>query len=633
MLVPLWILAVVLLGQDDPPARELSRILASEPRLAGTAGGERAARFVADVLRAAGFTIVFDRREVLLTFPRRIDLEGFAGETPLFGRIETFDPRADDPGDVPKYNAYGKSATIAGPVVDVGRGLRADYERLAAEGVVVEGKIALARYGGSYRGVKADLAQEFGCLGVLLFNDPAEDGALQGEVWPEGRWKPGWDAQRGSIAPLARCPGDPSTPGWPSPRPGEKSQRAKDTDARLPGIPCLPVGADEALALIEASDPRVSLTLDNPRELFPIVSVIATLAGTGEDLVIAGNHRDAWVRGAHDAGSGTVALMRAGQRLGERVKHGWKPGNDIVLAFWDGEEFGLIGSTEWGETHATNLREHALAYVNADAVVSGLQFRASGTPGLLGTLQRALERIPAPPLETDLALADEAGTLWDQWSTGSAPALSLPGSGSDYTVFLHHLGVPVLDLGFGGNSGGQYHTTFDDFEFMDRYLDPTWQGHETAGLLVAELLAEIADTGRASFDEAEAARGMAAMVRATSEQEDWAQLERLELAFAALAEAIELDARLDTPLEEKLDRRPSIYRHLQLDKGLPDRPWYKNPLWAPGLETGYAAETLPTLRLAAGEGDEAFARELDALVARVEELTAAWRTTPPDTGQ
>jgi len=626
MPLPLYLWAALVLGQEAPPARELSRQLTVEPRLAGTAGGERAAVFVAGVLRAAGFTVELDRRIVLLSFPRRIELRGFAGDEPLFGRTETFDPRSDRPGDVPKYNSYGKSGTIAAAVVDVGRGLRTDYERLAAEGTPVEGRIALARYGGSYRGVKAQLAEEFGCVGCLLYSDPAGDGAPKGDVWPDGPWKPGWDAQRGSIAPLAVCPGDPSTPGWPSPAPGEKSQRAKDTGARLPGIPCLPVGADEALALLQAgAEARVTLNLDNPRELFPIVNVVARLEGAGTDYVVAGNHRDAWVRGAHDAGSGTVTLLRAAQLLGERVRAGWKPANGIVLGFWDAEEFGLIGSTEWGEAHATDLRAHALAYVNADAAVSGLNFRASGTPGLLRSLRGALERVPAPQAaQAEPTASAERISLWDQWSAEGEPRLSLPGSGSDYTVFLHHLGIPVLDIGFGGNSGGQYHTTFDDFEMMDRYLDPTWQGHETAGLFVAELLAQIADDGRSSFDDAEAARGMEAMVRTRRTEEDWPEVEQLEQAFASLAAAVEAS--------EGPAPRP-FYRALQKSTGLSGRPWYKNPLWAPGLETGYAAEMLPTLRLAANAGDEAFARELDALVESVDELRQAWLTTAPDTGQ
>ena len=300
-----------------------------------------------------------------------------------------------------------------------------------------------------------------------------------------------------------------------------------------------------------------------------------------------------------------------------------------MLCFWDGEEFGLIGSTEWGEAHATDLREHALAYVNADAAVSGLSFRASGTPGLLRSLRGVLEHIPIPmeAVENEPAASEKQASLWDQWSAGGEPRLSLPGSGSDYTVFLHHLGIPVLDIGFGGNSGGQYHTTFDDFEMMDRYLDPTWQGHETAGLFVAELLAEIADRGRSSFDDAEAARGMAALAataRASGDGEEWLEVERLEQAFASLATAVE---------SSEGPAPAPFYRALQASTGLPGRPWYKNPLWAPGLETGYAAEMLPTLRLAASADDEAFARELDELVERVDALAQAWLTSSPDTGQ
>ena len=631
----LCLLASLCLGQDpahpEPPSRALLRELTSQPRLAGTTGSHWGALFVARELERAGWEVELEPREVLLSLPRSLELVAFEddqADSPFLEHRRSFDPDAHPAGDVPLFNAWSASGTADAPVVDAGRGLRADFERLLASGVDPRGCIAIARYGGSYRGVKARLAQEYGCAGVLLFSDPADDGAERGEVWPRGPWKPDWEGQRGSIAPMAKAPGDPSTPGWASPAPGVEGPRLDEAELRavLPAIPCMPIGARHALELLarleevavpgEESPRRlgpgpvhVRLSIDQPRDLRTIYNVHGRLAGEGDLLVIAGNHRDAWVRGAHDAGGGTVALLRAAQHLGARAAKGWVPEHTLQLSFWDAEESGLIGSTEYGEAHADELRERCIAYVNGDTAVSGASFRgASGTPGLLGVLIAALERT---------ALLGERSpggpsNLWQDWQAALAdaqPSLGLPGSGSDYTVFLHHLGVPILDIGFSGSSGGQYHTSFDDFSQVDRFLDPDWVGHETAGLFFANLLSELASRGFGSFDEAAAARRMASVVR---DCEEWLGEEhtlRLAGAFDALAAS---------PTERLGAER--FYMRLQSREGLAGRRWFKNRLWAPGLETGYASETLPTLRAAALEGEGALEAEVASLVRALEAM-------------
>ncbi len=618
MSVAVLLLALTAIPQEiGPPARELARELQAAPRLAGTAGSLRGARFVRGVLEEADWSVELDSRDVCLALPRRLELAVFgAGADPIVRRVDAFDPDADPVADAPKYNAWSASARVRGPVFHAGRGLRADFERLREEGFEFDGKIALAAYGGSYRGVKPELAEAYGCAGVLLYSPPSSDGASRGPVWPDGPWKPGDAAQRGSISQLARAPGDPTTPGWPSPAAGETGRRLDDAerDARLPRIPCLPIGADDAVLIRKrlkaGEEVEVLLDLDVPREVRTIHSVIARLPGAEPGYAIAGNHRDAWVRGAQDAGSGTVSLLRAAQRLGERARDGWKPRHGIVLGFWDAEEFGLIGSTEWAEAHAAEISRDAIAYVNADATVAGTRFNASGTPGLLGPLRAALERVAAP--------GEDGRNLWEQWSGAGTPRLGLPGSGSDYAVFLHHLGVPVLDVSFSGNSGGQYHTAFDDFEFMERFLDPGWVGHETAGLFLAELLAELAERGLDGFDDAAAAARAASETRAAGEA--WLPAEpseRIAVAFDALEHAIRSAGR-------RPDGAPRFYQALEATEGLPGRPWYRNRLWAPGLETGYAAETLPTLRVAVADGEDALKREVDDLVAAIDDLRSAW---------
>ena len=631
----LWlVLATVLLGAllrpqgveqeppaqlDEPLARSLSRALTRAPRLAGTRGSKSGAEWVASRLLEFGWRVEFDRREVLLSFPRHVE---FAARTPagaLFHRTASFDPRATDPGDVPLYSAWSASGTVSAGVIDVGRGLRADFDAARARGEEVAGKIALCRYGGAYRGVKAALAQEFGCVGVLLFSDPEEDGDARGETWPEGPWKPGDEAQRGSIGSLTRVPGDPSTPGWPSPPPGVASPRPRATGAELaealPGIPCLPIGANDALALIEAGpEVRVTLSVDVPRELFEIINVIARLEGSEDELVLAGNHRDAWVRGAHDAGSGTVSLLLAARALGERARAGWKPRASIVLGFWDAEEHGLIGSTEWGEAHAHELRAQGVAYVNADAVVSGLSLGISATPGLRASVRSALKRVSLPTLEKSEDGAKKGSDLWSQLAGGNdEPLWGLPGSGSDYTVFLHHLGLPAIDLSFHGASGGQYHTAFDDFAHMDRFLDPGWHGHELAGRTLSALLAELAERGKASFDAQEAARSLARIVAREGARDD------SPLGSERANRIAQELQRLALTLADRQLEGAAFYAALEAPEGLADRPWYRNQLWAPGIETGYAAELLPELRgEGAGERVDRLCAQLAALRERVE---------------
>lgn len=635
-------------ADDPPPSRALSLAVTAAPRLAGTAGSLRAVETVSRVLEEAGWQVSVDAREVLLSLPRRIEVgihEDGASPRPFRERIERFDPDAIPPGDLPPFNAWSASGEVRAEVVDAGHGLRADFERLREARVDLAGKVALCRYGRGYRGIKVELAEEYGCAGVLLFTPPEDNGAARGPTWPAGPWMPPHEAERGAVGPLARGPGDPSTPGFPSPAPGTPAGlprlAGEELAARLPRIPVTPIGAGEAAAILERLAARrvelddgtrasvrvgpgpvsVRLLVDAPREVRTIRNVIARLDGEESEFALAGNHRDAWVRGAHDAGSGTVTLLRAAQHLGERRRAGWRPRCGLRLAFWDAEESGLIGSTEWGEAHAARLAERCLAYVNCDAVVSGLSLSVSGTPGLEDVLARALGRVDAPAAP---GAQPGDGTLLDAWLDGAPgpPRLRLPGSGSDFAVFLHHLGVPVLDLAFHGNGGGQYHTAFDDFPLMDRFLDPGWVGHETAGTLVAELLAALADEGRGAFDDARAASEMG---RHAAEAAEWLGEERareLAAAFEALA-ASAAPARDAAP---GLGAPPRFYRALARDEGLEGRPWFKNELWAPDLETGYGSETFPRLRAAAaGAGDgDALEAAVGELLERVNALRSAW---------
>ncbi len=673
----------------SPPSRELLRELTAQPRLAGTIGSRVGAEIVKRRLEEAGWKVELDEREVLLSYPKSIEIELFESardatqdarrapsQRSLSHRIEHFDPDAIPPGDVPKFNAWSASGSLRAPVIDAGFGTRADFERLKAAGVELAGKVALVRYGRCYRGIKVDLATEFGCAAVLLFSDPSSDGPEKGATWPQGPWKPDDDAQRGSILGIAHVPGDPSTPGWASPAPGapagndEKRTRGEQLSDALPRIPCLPMGSAEArllldrLALVkvkrkETKDEKqveietqeklgpgpaeVALSLDMPRSLRTIVNVIARLPGASEDSVIAGAHRDAWVRGANDDGAGTVALLRAAQHLGERVRQGWKPASSLMLCFWDAEEFGLIGSTEWGEANASWLREHALVYLNADTAVNGTRFSgAGGTPGMLGALKRVLERVAAAPRADGVAPAN----LWDEWRGAERggkdekdaprePELSLPGSGSDFAVFVHHVGVPSLEVGFGGSQGGQYHTTFDDFEFVERFIDPGFVGHELCGRLFADLLSEFADSAARTHtlvDPVEAARSLATI--AGRERDKLAKSdEPLARALNQVATALSIQADELAAVDESSRARFRFYPALRLAQGLPARPWFTNDLWAPGLEDGYGSESFPSLRAAAKRGEKELAAVLDGLLTRITLARPAPSAAPAESGK
>ena len=617
-------------GESAPPSRELLLGLTESPRLAGTCGSLVGARYVARVLEEAGWRVEIDEREVLLSLPRTIEFsiyEDAFAETPLSERIERFDPDAIPPGDVPKCNGWSASGTVRGRVVDAGRGLRADFERLKALGVETRGAIALARYGGAYRGIKVDMATQAGCAAVLLFSDPAEDGPDKGPTWPAGPWKPDWEAQRGSINPIAHVPGDPSTPGWPSPKPGTKDAKrasAEEIAAALPTIPCIPIGWRDAKVLIaklakvatkdedgnakeELLGPgpvQVRLLVDQPRDYRVIRNVIARMPGASQKTVIAGAHRDSWVRGANDDGAGTVAMLRAAQHLGEKAKGGWKPKSTITFAFWDAEEFGLIGSTEWAEANADWLRANALAYVNADTGVNGPRFRGSGgSPGMLSVLKSVLEKTPA----ASRSEGETPANLWEEWRESLAarakrenadpkePRLGLPGSGSDFAVFAHHLNVPCLEPSFGGGGGGgAYHTTFDDFLYVEQHVDPGFVGHELAGRFYAALLAEIADRGDSSFSPVEASAEWSLRAREAASE--------LGPGMERLADAL---GRCKDAPEALLGEHAA---------GLPGRTWFRNRLWAPGLEDGYGSESFPTLRVAAKAGEAALAAEIEAWI-------------------
>ena len=392
----------------------------------------------------------------------------------------------------------------------------------------VKGKIVFARYGNSFRGVKAKVAEENGAVGLLIYSDPADDGYMQGDVYPNGPWRPASSAQRGSVQYLFQYPGDPLTPGKPSiPGVAEVKDRRGDRPYHAflcnqshmeMRVNCWRLCADRCghaafkvdflspITWGEPDDVRVHLKTDMDYQIRKIWNVIARIEGKEEKdrWVIMGNHRDAWTFGAVDPNSGTTAMLEAARGFGQLLKNGWKPRRTIVLCSWDGEEYGLIGSTEWAEEYANELREKAVAYLNMDAAVSGANFGASSVPSLWKLVRGATRDVRDPKT---------GKTIYQQWQdrareprpdpelsdaeTGTDTAIAEArigalGSGSDYTPFLQHLGIASLDMGFGGDYG-VYHSAFDSFHWMARFGDPTFAYHVAAAQLWGTVAMRLAD--------------------------------------------------------------------------------------------------------------------------------------------
>ena len=505
------------LAVPDPKlAEEHLRILTQAPHMAGTPEDRATADYVAQKFREAGLETEIVEYRVWMNYPAEISVDmtapdGVIMHGPTRERVNS-DPYQDDPRVVMPFNSMSPSGDVEAEVVYANYGSPADFQKLEQMKIDVRGKIVLVRYGQNFRGVKAFVAQEHGAAGVLIYSDPADDGWRHGDKYPQGPWRPDTGVQRGSIGYMFQYPGDPTTPGIASLPSLEESKRtAPEQAAQLPRIPTTPLSYADAWPILEhlggPDSPRewqgslpftyhvgpgpakVTIHLEQDYQLRAIWDVIGRVRGSElpDEWVVAGNHRDAWVYGAVDPNSGTAAMLESVHGIGELLKSGWKPKRTIVIGSWDGEEEGLIGSTEWGEQHETELA-NAVAYFNMDVAVSGSKFGASSVPTLKQFIRDVTRVVPSP----------KGGMLYDEWrkssqsgadaerrptqdigSTDRVPAApgksDVPvgdlGSGSDYTVFLQHLGVPSSDVSSSG-SYGVYHSVFDNFNWFKKFGDP-----------------------------------------------------------------------------------------------------------------------------------------------------------------
>jgi N-acetylated-alpha-linked acidic dipeptidase len=638
--------------------------LTSEPHVAGTPEDYRTAQFVLEQFRLAGLEAEIAEYEVLLPMPREVKVDLVApverrGPTPEGGWNPEGKPA--DARAIMAFNAYSPSGDVTAEVVYANYGVPEDYDELRDMGIDVAGKIVLVRYGKCFRGVKTYVAERHGAAGVLIFSDPADDGYRQGDPYPKGPWRPATGVQRGSILYLTEYAGDPLTPGAAATK-SAKRLAMKDAPT-LPRIPTTPISYEDATPILEnLSGPvapnswqgalpftyhvgpgtsKVHLKLDMDFRTRPIWNVIARIPGATlpNEWVVLGNHRDAWVYGAVDAVSGTAPLLAVGRGLGQLLKQGWKPQRTIILGSWDAEEYGLIGSTEWVEDHIDDLSQKAVAYLNMDSGVAGTHFGASAVPSLGRLIREVADDVKDPGTgRSVLAVWAAEGakirrgngipyavlntTLPDQQPGARVGSL---GSGSDYTPFLQHGGIPALDVSFGGPYG-VYHSLYDSFDWMQKFGDPQFTYSVAAAQIYGLIALRLSDADLLPYDFADYADALQSHIEELEKelkQEPRVNFEAVHASLAGftqsaktlqaeLARATARDSLAPRQAEETNRALIDVERAFLIERGLPGRPWFRHAFYAPGVFTGYSAVIFPGVREAAGRKDwVAASRELN----------------------
>ncbi len=635
--------------------RQYMRIMSEEPHHAGSPGSKKVAEYVLARFREWGLEAQIEEFEALLPTPRQRSLDLIEPQKFTAALKEPAIPQdkdSSDTGQLPTYNAYSPDGDVTAQVVYVNRGVPADYEHLDKLGIDVKGKIVLARYGGSWRGIKPKVAAERGAVGCLIYSDPRDDGYYRGDVYPQGPFRPEHGVQRGSTMDMPLYPGDPLSPGWASERGGRKLDRGEAKS--LPKIPVLPISYGDALPILKAlggpvapeewrgalpvtyhlgpGPAAVRLQLTFNWDIRPIYNVIARIRGSEfpDEWVIYGNHHDAWVNGAQDPVSGNAALMETARGLGELLKQGWKPKRTIILASWDAEEWGLIGSTEWGEKHADELRRKAVAYINSDANSKGV-LRASGSHSLERLLNDVARDLADPDtgkpmFEVMRERGMERAGDEEKKKIAARPDLRIgpPGAGSDYVVFEHYLGVATLNIGFSGGldpgtgSSGVYHSIYDSFDWYSRFGDPAFAYGRALAQVAGTLLLRLADSAVLPFEFTNLADTLEQYVdeleKLKPQDVDVSSLgpPLAELRKAAESLRTARNIQSDLTASRLAEVNAALYgaERAMLDPaGLPGRDWYRHQFYAPGFYTGYDAKTLPGIREAIEQQQWAVARQ------------------------
>jgi len=683
--------------------RDRMQLMAAEPNQVGSPHDKANAEYTLAQFKAWGWDAHIETFSVLYPTPKTELLQlvsptaytATLTEPPIPGD----ETSARQTGGLPAWNAYGGDGDVTAPLVYVNYGMPADYAALQRMGVSVKGKIVIARYGAGWRGLKPKLAYEHGAVGCIIYSDPADDGYGAADAYPKGPARPEQGIQRGSVQDMPVEAGDPLTPGYGA---VEGAPRIALADAKtILHIPVIPISWGEAVHFLAplggpvapkpwrgalpityhvgGDGPAAHLVIQANWDQKPLYDVIAVMKGASEpdQWIVRGNHRDGWVFGAQDPLAGQTAMMEEARSLGALAKGGWRPARTIVYASWDGEEPGLLGSTEWAETHAKELQSKAVVYINSDTNDRGF-LGVEASYSLRGLVDQAAADVPDPETSANVRDRALARLEVDAAEPGASPELKtraaearragqIPvgdlGSGSDYSPFVEHLGIAAINLGFGGEgqSGGVYHSAYDTFEHYARFGDPGFVYGvvlaKTAGRMV--LRAADADVAPLRFDNLADTVGVEVdelKKLVASRREQAREVDRL---LDAKAYALAADPTLSSgppdredvapeidlgPLEQATDRlRASaraydvaaahpvskaqaakasailqgVEQALTSDHGLPGRPWYRHLLYAPGLLTGYGSKTLPGVREAIENGQWDVARQFIGLTAAV----------------
>jgi N-acetylated-alpha-linked acidic dipeptidase len=657
--------AAVLAVIEPAEIEAMARTLSARPHVAGTPGLAAVRDTLAAWLQGWGLVPETPRYQVYLPHATAVSLSLVAPERLDFALGEPELP--DDPATAwPQYpwvNGYSAAGTAEGDVVYAGYGLYEDYAALDSLGIDVAGRVVIARYGQSYRGVKARLAGERGASALILYSDPDEDGFTRGDVVPQGPMRPWQGAERGSVLDGT---GDPTTPDGPSVA-GAPRAPARGT----PAIPVVPISygvAAEILSRLEGAGlpsedwqgalpfryhvgpgpARVRLTVDDDRDgpaagMKDVIDVTARIEGSemADEWIVLGGHIDAWGPGANDNVSGTTSAWAVARALASLEAQGMRPRRTIVVAGWDGEEWGLIGSTEWVEEHAATLAQSAVAYLNQDAV-GGTRFGVSASPALKPLVREAAAAVPVGERAATGSATPGARTLAELWRSQAQvelPPIGDLGGGSDFSPFSNHMGIPSINHGF-GTRGGVYHSHYDTWNWVSRFGDPGYRHHALSAELLAILALRLANAEIHPFDYAAFGEEMTRRWRELRERAagrgllDAEAPDPLGEALAELGAAGErLAESRDDYLAGPVDAGRSgnanralraVERELTRPEGLVGRPWFRNLLFAADLRNGYATLALPSIAEAVEAGDAARLRaEIDDLATRIRRATAS----------
>jgi N-acetylated-alpha-linked acidic dipeptidase len=627
--------------------REYMRTIAAEPHHAGSPGSRKVADFILGKFKSWGLNASIEPFEALMPYPTERVVELVEPEKYVAALKEPVianDPDSGDAGQLPTFNAYSADGDVTANLVYVNYGTPEDYEQLTKLGIDVKGTIVIARYGRSWRGIKPKVAAEHGAVGCIIYSDPRDDGFFQGDVYEQGAWRPSRGVQRGSVMDMPLYPGDPLSPGWASEAGSRRLER--NAAATLLKIPVLPISYEDAQPLLKSlkgpvaqeswrgalpltyhlgpGPAKVHLKLTFDWQVRPLYNIIGRIDGSEfpDQWIIEGNHHDAWVNGASDPTSGNVALMETARSLGELLKSGWKPRRTIIIASWDGEEWGLLGSTEWAEKHRDQLAKNAVVYINSDSTGKGW-LSMGGSHSLEAFINGVARDVQDPRGSGGSVFDAKRARLLDQATDDAARAkikasrdlaIDALGSGSDYTAFLDFLQIASLDLGFGGDGGGGvYHSIYDSYYWFSHFSDGDFKHSAALSRVIGTALLRLADGDVLPFEFKGTADALGnytddiARMPGVAGKLDVGPLRAAIAKLASAADSYEKAlVRLDrvdknrdqirsdlANLNEMLYRTERAFRH---PAGLPKREWFKHLVYAPGLYTGYGVKTLPGIR-------------------------------------